>query len=246
MTDCRVWVTDWFTHNLQATSKIISDVSHIVIDRIGHKPAIKMTIHQRSGLLYSMFQLSLFLLLVVEGFPSLLVDESESKESIRLRKTPENSSEKSSADLLSDLLLDLREEREMTRLSASTIAKVQNEETWKHQENLMSKGGQDGESHSDFQKSANLTMITTAPDKRKNKELSRDKEIGVTNIDSGTEKGFEGLQRPLPKIIETLPRDESSKNAENEDCKPERWCHTTYSNEYQTMKEEDCKETFAR
>jgi len=193
-----------------------------------------------------MFHLSLFLFLVVEGFPSLLMDESESKESIRLRKTPENSSEKSSADLLSDLLLDLREEIEMTRLSASTIAKVQNEETWKHQENLMSKGGQDGESHSDIQKSANLTMITTAQDKRKNKELSSDKEIGVTNIDSGTEKGFEGLQRPLPKIIETFPQDESSKNAENEDCKPERWCHTTYSNEYQTMKEEDCKETFAR
>merc|ERR1712032_1609619 len=113
----------------------------------------------------------------------------------------------------------------------------------KHQENLMSKGGQDGESHSDIQKSANLTMITTAQDKRKNKELSSDKEIGVTNIDSGTEKGFEGLQRPLPKIIETFPQDESSKNAEKEDCKETfaRSCTIEYEKDAENEEIEVCR-----
>ena len=32
----------------------------------------------------------------------------------------------------------------------------------------------------------------------------------------------------------------------NDGCQPERWCHSTFSNEYHSKKEEECKETFAR
>ena len=112
----------------------------------------------------------------------------------------------------------------------------------------MTKGGQDIESTFDLQKATNsLNHSTTfAPKERKSEELTEVKEIGATNVDSGTEQGLEGLQRPLTKDNGQFPQDESSKNAENEDCQPERWCHTTYANEYQTTKKEECKETFSR
>ena len=87
-----------------------------------------MTFLQRSELLYSMILLCLLLFVVVEGFPSLVVDEKGMQESDSVTVTHENSNDKSSADLLSDLLLDLREEIEMTITSAS-IAKIHKKET---------------------------------------------------------------------------------------------------------------------
>ena len=191
---------------------------------------------------------SLLLFLVVEGFPSLVVDENDVKESARVTVTHESSSNKSSADLLSDLLLDLREEIEMIASSASTNAMVHKEEILKLQEDLMTKGGQANKSTSDLQKSTYSTKhpTTFAPKERQRNKLTEVKEIGATNVESGTKQGLEGLQRPLTKENEQFPQDESSQNAEHEDCTPERWCHTTFSNEYQTTKDEECKETFAR
>ena len=177
---------------------------------------------------------------VIEGFPSLLVDEKDTKESVRGTAAHENSSDKSSADLLSDLLLDLKEEMEMKTASASI--KVHN---------FMTKEGQSGNNTSDLQKSTNSPnhSTTIAPRGKKNKKLQGAKEMGATNIDSGhTDKGFEGPQKTLPEDIGQLSQEDESStgDAENENCKPERWCHTTFSNEYQTRKEEECKETFVR
>ena len=71
--------------------------------------------------------------------------------------------------------------------------------------------------------------------------------MGATNIDGGrTEQDFDEPQRILPENTEQFTQDESESDAAEENCKPERWCHTTFSNEYQTRKEEECKETFAR
>jgi len=195
-----------------------------------------------------MLQLFLLLFLVPEGFPSLLMDKHEMKEHARVTVTRENRSRKTSADLLSDLLLDLREEIKNTTSSASKIANMQDEETPKDQETLMTKGGHGGKSTFDLQKATILSnhSTTISPKERKSEELTEVKEIGATNVESGTEQGLEGLQRSLTKDIEKNSHDKSSKNAENEDCQPERWCHTTYANEHQTTKEEECKETFSR
>ena len=106
----------------------------------------------------------------------------------------------------------------------------------------MTKEGQYGKNISDVPKSNHPSKHSTSivPKGRKKEKLPGEKEMGATNIESGTDKVFEEPRRPHPEDIEAFPQDE------NENCKPERWCHTTFSNEYQARKEEECKETFAR
>ena len=98
---------------------------------------------------------------------------------------------------------------------------MQNEEALEDQENLKTKGGHDTQSTFDLQvqKATNSSNHSTT---------------------------IASKERPITKDNEQFPRDESSPNAENEDCQPERWCHTTFANDYQTSKEEECKETFSR
>ena len=183
------------------------------------------------------------LFVMVEGYPSLLVDEEDMNESGWDTVEHDNSSDKSSAALLSDLLLVLRGEMEISTTTASISANDHNEETRKHQENLMSKEDQDCKKAS----YSSYHSTTVVPGGKENQNLPGDKTMGATNIDGGrTEQDFDEPQRILPENTEQFTQNESESDAAEENCKPERWCHTTFSNEYQTRKEEECKETFAR
>ena len=69
------------------------------------------------------------------------------------------------------------------------------------------------------------------------KMFASDKQMWVANINEDKEHNekqeyFEGIEIANETI--------------NDGCQPERWCHSTFSNEYHSKKEEECKETFAR
>ena len=117
------------------------------------------------------------LFVMVEGYPSLLVDEEDMNESGWDTVEHDNSSDKSSAALLSDLLLVLRGEMEISTTTASISANDHNEETRKHQENLMSKEDQDCKKAS----YSSYHSTTVVPGGKENQNLPGDKTMGATN-----------------------------------------------------------------
>ena len=75
--------------------------------------------------------------------------------------------------------------------------------------------------------------VTLSPDVFASDKQMRDANINDDKEEhSGKQDDFEGVE------IRNETRDQG--------CQPERWCHSTFSNEYHSKKEEECKETFAR
>ena len=228
------------------------------------------------------------LVLRTQGLAAPLEDASGPGEHASNVVEVENLNEKSSADLLSDLLLELQSQttgkttaqsvnlvRTTSFLSETTVktttaqlvkrvetTSYQSQATVKTRASESQKTLSTSTIHSETTvkpttvQTLPTTVITTTAIMSENVETERprqdyfqestlspvvfasDKQMREANINddkeehSGKQDDFEGVE------IRNETRDQG--------CQPESWCHSTFSNEYHSKKEEECKENFAR
>ena len=229
-----------------------------------------------------------FLVLRTKGLAAPMEDASGPGGDASSAAEVEDLNEKSSADLLSDLLLELQSQTtgkttaqsvnlvrttsflSETTVKTTTAQPVKRVETTSYQSQTTVKT-RASESQTTLSTSTihsettvkpttvqtlPTTVITTTAIMSENVETERprqdyfqestlspvvfasDKQMWETDINEDKEEhnDKQDYYGGVEIVNETI----------NDGCQPERWCHSTFSNEYHSKKEEECKETFAR